>query len=130
MVPVPFFSPLLMKSVWINRLWLGFREKRSLGYDEGMEDKKETLLKKIAYVIEKLQSGLTQEDRANGWTEASRAAMLEVFQTLEKRLSSGEQISGEDSNINLSRGMDSWGISGGDILDHAAEISIELKKLT
>ncbi len=90
---------------------------------------KADVLKKIERVISRLSSGLTPVDKRDGWTEESRIAILQLFQDLQARLLANANVSDADRSLNLSRGMDSWGVTGGDLLELGAEISVELRTL-
>ena len=91
---------------------------------------KAEILKKIDRIIGRLISGLRPADKRDGWTEESRVAMLQLFQDLRSRLVTDSQVSNADRSLNLSRGMDSWGITGGELLELAAEISVEIRTLS
>jgi hypothetical protein len=54
--------------------------------------------------------------------------MVEVFEKLRNRLESPEPLSDKDKQLNLPRGMDFWGITGGDLLEEGAQISCELDR--
>ncbi|HEY6330933.1 MAG TPA: hypothetical protein VI756_16495 [Blastocatellia bacterium] len=87
------------------------------------------LIERIDRVLDRLSQGLRQSDIANGWSEKSRAAMIELFQRVKDALASPEPLSKDIRNLSISRGMDSWGITGGDLLEEGAEISCELAEL-
>ncbi|HYL99547.1 MAG TPA: hypothetical protein VEZ90_11385 [Blastocatellia bacterium] len=88
------------------------------------------LIARIERVLQRLSSGLQPDDIANGWSDQSRTAMTQLFERLRSRLQSPEPLSEEDKRLSISRGMDSWGITGGDLLEEGAEISCELAELT
>jgi len=69
---------------------------------------------------------LLAADLAHGWSETSRIAMLGLFEDLRRCLRSPEPLAEKYKSLNISPGMDSWGITGGDMLEEAAEISIGL----
>src|SRR5262245_17046176 len=88
-----------------------------------------SLSRRIDRLLQRLSSGLTPSDAANGWSEQSRAAMIEVLEKLRDRLAAPQALSNEEKQLNLPRGMDFWGITGGDLLEEGAEISCELNEM-
>jgi hypothetical protein len=87
------------------------------------------LIQRIDRVLDRLARGLRPADIANGWSEKSRAAMTDLFQRIKDALASSEPLPKDIRNVSISRGMDSWGITGGDLLEEGAEISCELAEL-
>lgn len=86
---------------------------------------KEIILNKVRWMIDRLTQPLSDADLKYGWIEKSRLAFLTYFQNLEQKLVAGQPIPA----LNIPRGMDTWGILGGDLFQTAAEISVELPKL-
>lgn len=80
-------------------------------------------------LIKRLSNSLSQEELDNGWTEDSRQAMLMFFETLRSDLRSGLDVSEKLEYRSIARGMDHWGISDGQLLNDATEISSEIRKL-
>jgi len=78
-------------------------------------------IQKIDQFISRLESGLTEDDRKQGWTENSRQALLKTFRKIRKEVRQGKYPA-----VNLARGLDSWGITSGELVELAAEISNEL----
>lgn len=76
----------------------------------------------VRALIDRLRSGLTADDVANGWTEESRRNYLTYFIGLEKKIVDGEPLDAGS----ISRSMDHWGIGGGQTLELAAKLSILL----
>jgi hypothetical protein len=76
-------------------------------------------------LIEKLSGPLTGNEVANGWSERSQKAMLEFFQDLRLKL-----MSDDESLLYFSivRGLDHWGVSGGELFQKAAEVDRELRE--
>jgi len=87
------------------------------------------ILKKVENIIERLSSPLSEEELSNGWIEDSRLAMLKFFETLRDDLKNDVDVSAKAEYRSIARGMDHWGISVGQLLDDATEISMEIRKL-
>ncbi len=77
-------------------------------------------------MVGRLSNPLSPSDLAHGWSETSRIAMLELFEDLRRRLRSPSRLAEKYKLLGVSRGMDSWGITGGELFDEAAEISVGL----
>jgi hypothetical protein len=82
-----------------------------------------TVEDRIDQMIQVLSAPLTAKEIADGWTEKSKAAMLEFFEKLRDSIRSGDKL----PPLSISRGMDFWGITGGDLLEEGAVISNELR---
>jgi hypothetical protein len=89
-----------------------------------------TIIDRIDRMIARLSSPLLPSDIRDGWSEESRKAILEVLNKLRTRLRSDEPLTEAEKQLSLSRGMDTWGITGGDLLEEGAEISNQLRDLT
>lgn len=86
---------------------------------------KETVLINVRWMIDRLSRPLSVSDLQYGWIEESRLVFLAYFQDLEQKLIAEQPIPA----LNIPRGMDTWGILGGNLFQMAAEISVELPKL-
>ena len=84
------------------------------------------VLPKIERMVGRLSKPLSPTDLAHGWSEQRRIAMLDLFDELRRRLESPEPLPEKFKELSISRGMDSWGITGGDLLDEATAISLGL----
>jgi hypothetical protein len=86
---------------------------------------KEDLLVKVREMVGRLSGPLPPDELKGGWTEKSRLAMRGFFTDLQSKLETGSDL----PDLQITRGMDSWGIVGGDLLEQAAVISNELREL-
>jgi hypothetical protein len=77
------------------------------------------VLSRIDWIIGRPSKPLLAADLAHGWSETSRIAMLGLFEDLRRCLRSPEPLAEKYKSLNISRGMDSWGITGGDMLSLA-----------
>lgn len=89
-----------------------------------------TIIDRLDRMIARLSKALVPSDIHHGWSEESRKAILEVLQELRTRLLSDEPLTEAEKQLSISRGMDTWGITGGDLLEEGAEISNQLRELT
>jgi hypothetical protein len=81
------------------------------------------LVTNINELIDELSLPLRPEEVAHGWSEPSQAAMLKFFEDLRQRVIAGEQL----GYLGIVRGLDHWGISGGELFRKAAEVDHELR---
>ena|SRR6266850_2685377 len=86
------------------------------------------LQRRVEAILHHLRSGLTEEDRRNGWTERGRQAMVAFFERMLRDIHSGESLMPLEYRTIL-RGLDHWGVMDGSLLDQAAEISNEVAAL-
>jgi len=89
---------------------------------------KSKLLSRIEAIAKKLADPLSASERADGWSETSRMAMLDYFKELHRRLELDQALTPAD--LSITRGMDHWGITGGALLDEAAELSCRLREFS
>lgn len=82
------------------------------------------VIKEVRWMLGELEKPLAESELKGGWTEASRAAMQTMFRNIEAKLAQGEVPA-----LNIPRGMDTWGITGGHLLQKGAEISVGLRNL-
>jgi hypothetical protein len=54
--------------------------------------------------------------------------MLKFFEELHAKLLSAEPLSEMKEHLTIARGMDTWGVTGGDLLEESAEISCMLSE--
>ncbi len=73
-------------------------------------------------LVDGLHGPLTDEARAQGWTQAARDGMVGFIESLERKLASGIPLPGDEMRPLLVRGMDMWGVTSGDLLMKAALI--------
>ena len=83
-------------------------------------------------VINKISEGLSllvrpvsEQEAADGWTPKSKSAMQTFFEELRQKLLLGET----SPPLSIARGMNHWGITQGELLEKAADISKDLRKI-
>ena len=81
------------------------------------------LEQRIRELVERLSLPLSKAEMRDGWTAKSKKAIKDLLEDLLARLKSGQPLPA----VSISRGMDSWGITGGDILEEGARISNQLR---
>lgn len=79
-------------------------------------------------MAEALSRPLPPEELAHGWTEEARRAILDLLARLRADLAA-EVLPEMASYTALARGMDHWGITGGELLEQAAQLSAEIRRL-
>lgn len=83
----------------------------------------EILLLMIDQIVETLSGPLPSEELKNGWTEKSRMAMCDFFKDLQSKLSNDQPI----PYLGIVRGLDHWGVSGGELFRSVSEIDYKLR---
>lgn len=78
----------------------------------------------IDSIIENLSGPLTSEEISNGWTEDSQRVMTDFFKDLQSKISNKEEL----SYFGILRGLDHWGISGGELFLKVAAIDHRLRE--
>ena len=86
------------------------------------------IIARLDHLIAQLEGTLPAEEHAAGWTEQSRMAFLAFFERLRQSLEAGASAPRRPSP-SIAREMDHWGITGGRLLEEAAEISLALRRL-
>jgi hypothetical protein len=84
------------------------------------------LERRMDVLMQKLSTPPTSSEFKEGWTESSKKAMKNMVGDVQNRLRSGQP----NIDISFSRGMDSWGIVEGEILEEAAELSNALREFS
>jgi hypothetical protein len=80
---------------------------------------------RIEELIERLSSPPSASEIRDGWTAKSKVAMKDLLVDLLAKFRSGQSL----PPLSISRGMDTWGVTGGDLFEEAAKISNELRSL-
>jgi hypothetical protein len=81
-----------------------------------------TLLVQLDSVIERLSQGLSEAEIRCGWTEESREAMHRFFDQMRSDATTGKELKSFPQYVGLVRGLDSWGIAGGELFEAAVKI--------
>lgn len=82
------------------------------------------LVTTIDDLIQKLSRPLDADELLHGWSEPSQEAMLKFFQDLRLKLEAGERV----PYLSIVRGLDHWGISGGELFQEAAKVDHDLRE--
>ncbi|HEY0199050.1 MAG TPA: hypothetical protein VGC19_11010 [Rhodanobacter sp.] len=82
------------------------------------------VLSEIDLVLRKLDNPLTDDDITNGWSTESQQAARTYFQSLKSALTSNSIL----PPLGIVRGLDHWGVTGGDLLREIARITNLLRK--
>jgi hypothetical protein len=88
-----------------------------------------TIIDRLDRMIARLSKPLLPSDVRDGWSEEARKAILEVLEELRARLLNDQPLTAAEKELSISRGMDSWGVVSGDLLEEGAEISNQLREL-
>jgi len=88
-----------------------------------------TVIDRLDRMIARLSKPLLPSDIRDGWSEDGRKAILEVLERLRTRLQSDEPLTEAEKRLSISRGMDTWGVLAGDLLEEGAEVSNQLREL-
>lgn len=79
--------------------------------------------KEIDVMLARLSAPLSASEVADGWTSESKVATKEFFEGLKQKILSDEPL----PPLSISRALDHWGVTGGDMLEIAAQISNQLR---
>ena len=88
-----------------------------------------TIIDRLDRMIARLSKPLLPSDIQDGWSEEARKAILEVLEELRARLLDGEPLTEQEKELNIPRGMDTWGVTGGDLLDEGVQVFKQLREL-
>ena len=75
-------------------------------------------------MIEKLSQPLSELEIKNGWGKECQQAMLKLFGELEESIKNDKVI----QEMHIARGLDHWGVVGGDLMEKIAKISVDLNE--
>jgi hypothetical protein len=84
---------------------------------------KHTILLLIDRVSSVLNQPLSALEIQSGWTTEAQSAFLKLIAELRAKVENDAII----PNLSLSRGLDSWGVTGGQLVEIAAELSNSLR---
>lgn len=85
---------------------------------------KSELEARIDVLLSALAAPLSAADERDGWTPAAREAFQRMLTEIQRALASKEDV----PDVSLSRGLDSWGVVGGELSERAAELSNALRE--
>jgi len=74
-------------------------------------------------VIRKLSVAVTTSEAKDGWTSQSKQAAAKYFSELRQSLTEGNTL----PPLDIVRGLDHWGVTGGDLLKEIARVTNALR---
>lgn len=74
-------------------------------------------------VIRKLSDPVTPSETKEGWTTQSKQAAAKYFNELRQNLTEGNTL----PPLDIVRGLDHWGVTGGDLLKEIARVTNALR---
>jgi hypothetical protein len=83
---------------------------------------RQALLALLNDMIERLALALPDVEVRHGWTDQSRTAMRTLFEQMRADLLQGNDLKSVPHYVALVRGLDHWGIGGGELYKAAALI--------
>lgn len=78
-----------------------------------------TVQEQIQTIRRALRSPVSPEEDADGWTTKSKEAANNYLGTIEAALASGNRL----PPLGIVRGLDHWGVVGGELLESIATVS-------
>jgi hypothetical protein len=83
---------------------------------------RQDLVVRLDDIIERLSGPLPEAELRHGWTEQSRKAMGIFFTRMRGDVVAGKDLKSFPEYVGLVRGLDHWGIGGGELFRAAAEL--------
>jgi hypothetical protein len=83
------------------------------------------LIDDIEALVAKLSLPCSASEAGDGWTSESKAAARDYFVRLRTALSERSKL----PELGIVRGLDHWGVVGGDLLEEAASITSRLREV-
>jgi hypothetical protein len=80
-------------------------------------------------MLDALSKNLSQSDIECGWNNEIRLIWLKFFVNLHKNLLENKKVSDFKQYTTIGRGLDSFGIIRGDLLEKAINISLQIREL-
>ena len=78
-----------------------------------------TVIQDIEALLSKLSLPVSAAEAEDGWTTQSKAAARDYFEKLQTALNQGSEM----PDLGIARGLDHWGVVGGELLKEAARIT-------
>lgn len=75
-------------------------------------------------VIKKLTVAVTPSEAKDGWTVQSKEAAAKYFNELRQSVTEGNTL----PPLDIVRGLDHWGVTGGDLLEEIAGVTNALRR--
>jgi hypothetical protein len=79
--------------------------------------------RRIERAITALSAPLTDDERHNGWSDKAKMAIKKYLETLKI---SADTI--DERALHPVRGLDAWGVHGGELFDEIIEIAAAIRK--
>jgi hypothetical protein len=80
-------------------------------------------------IIERLSMPLSESDMRHRWTEEGRCAFLKFYQQMRADAIHGKDLKSVANYLSVSRGLDVWGISSGELYQAALSVSAAVRAL-
>jgi hypothetical protein len=79
---------------------------------------------RISELLIALSSPLTASEEADGWSPESKHATRKYLLGLQSALETGSEL----PPLGITRGLDHWGVIGGDLLESISEITNRIRE--
>ncbi len=89
-----------------------------------LSEKKKQLISEIDDMLKGLQSPLSKSEIDCGWTVECQLAMKKMFIDIQEKLKNEQEL----PTVFIAKGLDHWGVSGGQLFEKAATISNHLRE--
>lgn len=86
---------------------------------------RDEVLKEICELDSAMSAPLSEAELANGWTPRSQQATLALLREIAGALRTGGNLPG----LSMGRGLDHWGIEGGELFEKACKLSNHLRQM-
>jgi len=86
------------------------------------------ITKRTDTLIERLSKPLTEIDIQDGWSDEAKEAALSLLQRLQGDIQNNVQVSEIAEYRSIARGLDHWGIEGGELLEEFSELSQSIRQ--
>jgi hypothetical protein len=98
-----------------------------MGIDDAIVDQ-EGLLNSIEKMIRSLSEPLSRKQKEEGWSEQARNGMLGFWRNLRDHVKH-DTITTVDLTTPPSRGLDMWGVQGGELFQVSSQIFMAMLRL-
>jgi hypothetical protein len=88
----------------------------------------QALLGCLDNIIDRLSTPLPEAEVQQGWTEQARDAMRAFFLQMRSDAAALKDLKSIPYYVSVVRGLDHWGIAGGELLEAAAKIGSLVRK--
>lgn len=88
-----------------------------------MTDTRQEHIRLIKEVLVLLNLPVSADEKSHGWTVESKQAAAKYFTDVLERIAAGEPL----PPLDIVRGLDHWGVTGGDLLEKIARAANVLR---